>query len=153
MYTATVLLVIREFVPMTGVYGQSPSCLALISPPKDTSAEPEPTGEVFSGDGESITITVPKGYAGSVQLTYQLPNPRYVLLGLAFKGAKGGVGQLEFRSVSIQRDTFGSQLTVTDSCLNKFNDVNYDYVILVQEVATANIGLIDPDVQTEENEA
>lgn len=153
MYTATVLLEIREFIPMTGDFGKSPSIIAYISPPKDTSPPPQPLTPVFSGDGESITITVPKGYPGSVQLTYQLPSPKYLLLGLAFKAENGSVGELEFRTVTINRDSFGSQLTVTDSCLNTFNDVTYAYVILVQEVATGNIGLIDPDVETEEAEA
>jgi hypothetical protein len=150
MYTATVLITIDSFVPMTGIYGQSPSIVARLSPPHDTSPPPHPATPVFSGDGESIQITVPKNYPGSVQLTYQLPDPRYVLLGLAFKGPNGGVGRQEFRNIAIQRDTFGSQLTVTDACLSRFNQVDFDYVILVQEAGTGNIGLIDPDIETED---
>ena len=148
MYTATVLIAIEEFVPMTGVVGQSPSIAATISPPRDTSAQPAPV-PVFSGDGESILITVPKGYVGSVQLTYQLPDPRYVLLGVAFKGPNGGVGRVEFRAIGIERDIYGSQLTVTDACMNVCNGIEFTYVILVQEVATGNIGLIDPDIENE----
>jgi len=51
-------------------------------------------------------VTAPNGYLGSVQLTYQLPDPKYVLLGLAFKGPNGGVGRLEFRGVAINRDVY-----------------------------------------------
>ncbi len=149
MYTATVLLAVQEFVPMNGVTGQSPSIAATISPPKDTS--PLPAG-VFSGGGESIVVTTPQGYAGSVQLTYQLPDSRYVLVGVAFKNPNGGVGRVEFRTVGINRDPYGSQMTVTDSCVNQLNGVDYTYVILVQEVASGNIGLIDPSWENEGGE-
>jgi hypothetical protein len=148
MYTANVLLAVQEFVPMTGVFGQSPAMMATISPPRDTSATPAPQ-PVFSGDGETITVTVPNKYVGSVEITYQLPDPRYALLGLAFKGPNGGVGRVEFRSVSIKRDVYGSQITVTDACVERYNGVEFTYVILVQEVASGNIGLIDPGIENE----
>ncbi len=151
MYTANVLLTIETFVPMTGVIGQSPSIVAIIAPPKDTSALPAPA-PVFNGDGQSIVITVPKGYLGSVQLTYQLPDAKYVLLGVAFRGPNGGVGRVEFRGVGIERDLYSSQLTVTDSCVNLCNGIDFTYVILVQEVATGSIGLIDPDIENENGE-
>lgn len=149
MYSATVLLTIREFVPMTGIFGQSPSIDAVIAPPHDISPPPAPKTPVFSGDGQSITITVPRSYQGSVQLVYQLPDPRYVLLGAAFKAPDGDVGLREFRDISVDRDPSGSQMTVTDDCVQQCYNVDYSYVILVQEVATANLGLIDPDVETE----
>jgi hypothetical protein len=148
MYTANVLLGIQKFVSMTGIFGQSPTIVATIAPPRDTSALP-PAKPVFSGNGETIVVTVPSGYLGSVQLTYQLPDPKYVLLGLAFKGPNGGVGRLEFRSVAINRDVYGSQLTVTDACVNQCVGIEYTYVILVQEVASGNIGLIDPGIENE----
>src|SRR5262245_62338454 len=99
MYSATVLLTIQQFVPMTGIFGQSPSIVATIAPPKDISPPPYPKTPVFSGDGQSITITTSRGYQGSVQLIYQLPDPRYVLLGADFKASSGDVGRLEFREV------------------------------------------------------
>jgi len=40
MYTANVLLGIQKFVPMTGTFGQSPTIVATIAPPRDTSALP-----------------------------------------------------------------------------------------------------------------
>jgi hypothetical protein len=149
MYSATVLLTIQEFVPMTGIYGQSPSIVAVIAPPKDISPPPYPTPPVFSGDGQSITITVSRKYQGSVQLIYQLPDPRYVLIGVAFKAPDGDVGRMEFRDVLLDRDPSGSQMTVTDACDPKSSNIDFSYVILVQEVATANIGLIDPDIENE----
>lgn len=152
MYTATVLLEITEFRPMTGSFENSPSCVATIYPPKDTSAVQGPY-PVFSGDGQSITITVPKGYQGSVLLTYQLPSIEYVLVGIAFKPhASAGVGQLEFPIVEIIRDVTGGQMTVTDDCVHSGDDTKFEYVILVQHVASGNIGLIDPDIETENGE-
>jgi hypothetical protein len=149
MYTATVLLEIEEFIPMTGSFTESPSIIAKIYPPTDTSPPPPAEPPVFSGDGQTITITIPKGYQGSVQLTYQLPDSKYVLLGAAFKGPDGGVGRLEFRDVIVDRDPYGSQMTVTDACMHTADSVTFAYVILVQEVSTANIGLIDPEIETE----
>lgn len=151
MYTATVQLTINSFVPMSGVYGQSPSIDATIGAPKDVS--PEPSEDVFSGDGQSITITVPKGYDGSVQIIYQLADPNYVLLGAAFKNPNGGVGREEFRQVDLYRDPNSSSMMVTDSCMQKCDKVMFSYVILVQEAKTGNIGLIDPDIETNEAES
>jgi hypothetical protein len=150
MYTATVHLEIKQFVPMTGIYGQSPSIVAIVHAPQDIT--PGPDTDVFTKEGDKIIITVPKGYDGSVQLIYQLPDAKYVLLGAAFKGPNGGVGREEFRNIAINRDPFGSEMTVTDSCMDECSNVTYSYVILVQEVETANIGLIDPEIETQEGE-
>src|SRR4051812_25411244 len=135
MYTATVLVTIEKFVPMsTGAFAESDSIVATLSPPTDTSPPPATEPPVFSGDGQTIIITVPKGYLGSVQLTYQLPDPRYVFIGVAFKNPNGGVGCEEFRDSAIYRDPYGSQLTVTDSCMYKYDNVTFAYVLVVQEV-------------------
>jgi hypothetical protein len=147
MYTATVLLSITTFVPMSGHVSASPSIRAVIAPPQDTSPPPAPPQPVFSVNGESIVITVPRGYTSVVQLTYQLPDTRYVLLGAAYWGPNGGVGRVLFPAISVSRDLYGSQMTVTDSCTKAFNNLDFSYVILVQEVTTGNIGLIDPDIE------
>lgn len=153
MYTATILITIDQFVPMNGVVAQSPSIVAQLSPPRDTSASQPPGGSVFAGNGESIVVTLPPTYVGSVLLTYQLPNPAYTLIGIAFRPTptpKGtDVGRQEFRTVNIQRDPFGSQMTVTDASLRALSGIDFNYVILVQEVASGNIGLIDPDIETD----
>lgn len=152
MYSATVLLTIEKFKPMSGVVAKSPTIDAVIGAPQDISPPPHPADPVFSGDGESITITVPEGYNGTVQLIYQLPDPKYVILGAAFRSPNGGAGRLEFRDVDLYRDSFGSEMTVTDECLDQYYGDTFSYVILVQEVGTGNIGLIDPDVETDGGE-
>lgn len=150
MYTATVQITINQFMPMNGIVAESPSIDATIAPPVNTS--PQPQTEVFSGDGQLIVIKVPAGYEGKVSLTYQLPDPRYVLLGFAFDDPQGDVGCLQFPGIEIERDPTGGDATVICSCDPDFYNVDYSYVILVQEVATGNIGLIDPDVEVEINE-
>lgn len=143
MYTATVQLTIKEFIPMNGVIDQSPSISAIIAPPVNTS--PQPQTDVFSGDGQSITVTVPKHYRGSVGLTYQLPTTDYVLLGLSFKSLLlSASGQTEFPEIAIDRDPTGGQLGVVTECDPSTS--GFSYVILIQEVASGNIGLIDPVV-------
>jgi hypothetical protein len=152
MYSATVLIKINSFNACCYAPGPTKSIDATLSAPQDISPG-APTG-VFSTKGSCICITVPYGYQGSVQLIYQLPDPRYVLLGAMFGGPNGGkgAGRLEFRSVSLQRDLTGSQMIVTDACLPEFQGDQFQYVILVQEVASGNLGIIDPDIETDETE-
>ncbi len=159
MYTATVLITIAPdgFVPMAGIIQESPCITAILGKPTDTSP-PSPQPAEFKGGGESIQIVVPSGYQGSVQLTYQLPDPRYTLIGIAFTAATPSPQQqltestsrIEFPQVILQRDFTGSQMIVTDDCLDQFNQVVFDYVILVQDVQSGFIGLIDPDIETED---
>ncbi|MBI3884920.1 MAG: hypothetical protein HY302_04230 [Opitutae bacterium] len=139
MYTATVLVQVVSFVPASS----GGTIKALMGPPTDTSPG-APTG-VFSGTGKKIVVTVPAGYTGSVQLTLQLPDPNYCLLGVAGASANGGVGRTEFPSVVIFRDSYGSQLTVVDECLPEFDNATFSYDILIQQVTTGQFGYIDPD--------
>ena len=135
--TATLQITINAFNPIGGIYPIN-ATLAL------TAGDPG----IFSlQNGETLMITLPSQQ--TVQLTYQLPDPRYVLLGLALGNAKGSAGRTEFPTITLNRDPNCSQMFVTDSALPKFSGVNFTYVILVQEVATGAIGLIDPDVETE----
>lgn len=149
MYSATVLLTIPDgaFVPTNGCVCPGPTVSAVIGAPKDIS--PPHEGTVFSGDGETIVISPPAGYQGSVQLIYQLPDENYTLLGLAFDPVDGGVGQQEFPEYIVDRDPTGSQITVTDALWSGGNGVSYRYGIIVQQTASGLIGIIDPYIDTE----
>ena len=154
MYTATVQITINQFAPISG---QGPNIAATLAPPNNTSPTPPPPGPpVFSVNGDLITICVAQSYVGAVQLTFQLPDPNYVLLGIAVDptGTPSGtsVGRQQFRTITVNRDPTGSQLTVTDACLGDFNTIDFEYVILVQQVATGAIGIIDPGIDNETNE-
>lgn len=150
MYTATVQITVNQFVPMNGVIKESPSIDATLAAPINTS--PQPQTDVFSGDGEQIVITVPVDYEGKVSLTYQLPSADYVILGFSFVNPNGGAGRMEFPGVEIERDPTGGEATVICSCDPDYYNVNYSYVILVQDVTTGNIGLIDPQIVIEIDE-
>lgn len=149
MYTATTQITITEFVPITQFPANGNCTKATISPPVNTSPQPpNQKTPVFTGDGQSITITVPKGYQGATQLTYQLFDPQYVLLGIAFSGPLGGAAREEFNQLDIYRDTTSSQIIVTDTCDPQCTGVEYQYLILIQEATTGAIGMIDPDIET-----
>ncbi len=134
--TATLKITINAFNPIGSVYPINAS-LTL------TSGDPS----IFSLTGDSLLITLPSQQP--VQLIYQLPDPRYVLLGLAFTNPKGGVGRTQFPSIIVNRDAASSQMVVNDAAVEKCNGIDFTYVILVQDALTGAIGLIDPDVETD----
>ena len=133
MTTATITITINKFRALGSVF-----------PISATMAMPATPGATF--DGESITITAP----GPAQLTFSLPSNQYVLLGVSFVANtpyNGGtdLGRGEFPLVTITRsNTAGSNLTVDDQ---NYNELPYDYVLLVQSVSDGSIGLIDPFIR------
>ena len=154
MYTATVQVTINQFNPIGSPSG---NIAATLSAPNNTSAPGTGGKKVFSGgSAEQLTVTLSNNYLGAVQLTYQLPDPTYVLLGISVNpttvGSGSSVGRQQFRTITISRDPTGSQLTVTDSCLPGFNMIDFNYVILVQQVSNGQIGLIDPDIDNKTTE-
>lgn len=155
MYTATVRITIKKFVPINPA--KRAHIKATLHAPKATS----PGGaRVFGGDGQQVIVKVPKTYAGAVQLTFQLADSNYVLIGVAMKPTptKAGrcVGRQQFRTIAINRDLTGSQMTVTDACLPEFLNVKFKYVILVQCCTgphSGRIGVIDPDIDDQGGES
>jgi hypothetical protein len=99
--------------------------------------------------GETIVVTVPPDQP--VNLTFQVPDPAYVLLGIAFNPGQRGasLGRQEFPLVTIQRTAASNEMTVTDKSMALFYNVDFAYVILVQQVGTGLIGVIDPDIINE----
>jgi hypothetical protein len=150
MYAATVQVTINKFVPACYNDGTSPSCVATLGPPQDIS--PVKIPGMFTQKDNCIYVTVPKGYQGSVQLVFQMPDKKYVLLGALFAGPHGGGGRTEFRDISLQRDIYGSQMAITDACRDKVFGEKYVYSILLQEVASENVGIIDPEIETDETD-
>jgi hypothetical protein len=103
----------------------------------------------ISLQGETIVVAVPPNQ--TVNLTFQVPDPAYVLLGIAFNPGQAGAsqGRDEFPLVTIQREANKNQMTVRDESLALFYNVDFAYVILIQQVATGLIGVIDPDIINE----
>jgi hypothetical protein len=134
--TVTLAVTINAFRPIGSVYPID-ATLAM------TAGDPG----IFSFDGETLIVTLPSSQP--VQIIYQLSDPRYVLLGIAFSPPKGGVGRVEFPTVTLNRNPVWSQMFVVDAAYSQLSGVDYPYVVLVQEVASGAIGLIDPDIETE----
>ncbi|WP_438480970.1 hypothetical protein [Oleiharenicola lentus] len=96
---------------------------------------------------------------GPIRLIFNLPDPRYVLLGVAWQAdvRQNNVGEKTFPSVFIERDacvdasfksglSSGTFLTITD---NAQNPGYYEYVLLIQDVSTGEIGMFDPGMDNE----
>ncbi len=142
MITATINVTITQFRPMGGVFPIS-NVMTLVAP----------VPGVTIRDG---TIVV-KG-TDPVTLVFKLAGSAYVFVGAAFDANTAGadVGTLEFPSVTINRCPVSNQpansLSVVDANLKQNLNKGYSYVLLVQNAATAEIGLIDPSIINEPRE-
>ena len=93
-----------------------------------------------------------------VRLVFLLPNlnpkvdPGYILLGAAFasNSPTPTVGLHTFPDIAIITvdDGTSRQMTMTDQP-QPVGLQHYDYVLLVQSVKTADIGIIDPEIENE----
>jgi hypothetical protein len=133
MTVATLQLTISKFRPIGGVFPITASM--VLNPPVSG----------ISIDGKNVTIQLP---AGPLQLNFTLNDPDHVLLGVAFASnvMLGSIGRSTFPTILINRTAEGSSMTVTDQ---NSKDARYDYVILVQSLASGEIGLIDPAIENE----
>jgi hypothetical protein len=84
-------------------------------------------------------------------LIFQLTDKNYVFVGATFNanGTTPDVGPTEFPSVTIDRSAAGNKLTIIDANDPQNRGKAYSYVLLVQNTATAEIGLIDPQIINE----
>ena len=145
MYSALIEITITGFQPTEGGIGNSVT--AQLSAPRDISAQPIP--HMFRGDGQNLVVVTPLNYTGQVQLNLQLNDPTYILIGVAFTPASGRLGRTEFPVIANNRSSGQSLLTITDECDPNENNLNFNYGIVVQQVASGAIGIIDPRVETE----
>lgn len=88
-----------------------------------------------------------------VRLIFNLPDPRYLIVGIAWKAdLTPSVGEKTFPQVLVRRGCNvpspfkpdvpgGSCLVMAD---NAEDPGNYNYVLLIQEVSTGEIGMYDP---------
>jgi hypothetical protein len=118
------------------------------TPPGVPMPQPPPT-LTMTGDNVTICSEYP------VRLIYNQPDPRYILVGIAWKAnVSNSVGEVTFPEVLVRRncnipDPYkpdapgGSCLIIAD---NAQDPGNYDYVLLIQEVSTGEIGFYDPGI-------
>jgi len=88
-----------------------------------------------------------------VRLIFNMPDSNYVLTGIAWEEVvPNAVGEKAFPDIYVQRGSNipvpygpevvgGSSLTVTD---NAQEPGNYNYVLLIQDAITGEIGVLDP---------
>ncbi len=134
---AVFTLTIEQFRSLGGVF-------PISSDIKLTKGDPT----VFSVDGGNIIIHLPLDIP--VQLTFKLPGTDHVLLGIAFDAdtpRPKGRGN-EFPKILIERSPKSCRLTVTDQGRTRNY---YNYLLLIQDVATSEIGMIDPRIANEPN--
>ena len=139
MITATINVTITQFRSLGGVFPIS-NVMSL--------AAPNPNVTVRNGN---IVI---KG-TEPASLIFQLTSPDFLFVGAAFNAneQKPDVGALEFPMVTINRSPTNNLppncLSVVDANKPQNLGREYSYVLLVQNVATAEIGIIDPGMVNE----
>jgi hypothetical protein len=139
MTTAIIKVAIKQFRPIGGIF---PITYVMTLP------KPVPGVTISNG---TIIIRSSK----PVTLAFQLTSPAFVFVGAAFDSntAKPDVGALEFPMVAINRSPANGLpancLSVVDANNPKNFGKEYSYVLLVQNSATAEIGIIDPNIINE----
>ena len=115
-------------------------------PGKMPMPQPEPT-LTLTDDNVTITSQYP------IRLIFNMPDPRYVFSGVAWEAVVvNHVGENTFPDVLLLRtgcmpEPYG-HLVPAGSCLiitdNAQEPGNYNYVLLIQDVETGEIGMLDP---------
>jgi hypothetical protein len=147
MYSAQINITITQFTPTDGIIGSGNSVAATLSEPVNTS--PNPVPGTFTGSGQNLTVNVSPQYDGQVQLNLNLSSPHYILIGVAFTPSSGRLGRTEFPVIANNRSSHQSLLTITDICDPAESNILFNYGIVVQQVSTGQIGIIDPRVETD----
>jgi len=134
MITAIIKVAIKQFRPLGGVF-----------PITNVMTLAKPTPGVRINDGTIIIRS-----DDPVTIVFQLTSPAYLFVGAAFdaRSAKPDVGKTEFPLITINRSPTNGLpancLAVVDANNPKNVDKEYNYVLLVQNTTTAEIGIIDP---------
>ncbi|MBI5688976.1 MAG: hypothetical protein HZC55_02680 [Verrucomicrobia bacterium] len=111
----------------------------------------EPANNSITLDGKNVRIRRPRdGEDADLDLSFLLNAQSHLLLGITLTREDGAaVSQAEFPRVEIVTENGDRRLTICDM---RQTVANYDYAILVQEVGTGLVGLIDPEIENTNQE-
>lgn len=157
--TAVIDVTIDQFRPMGGIF----PCFATFAfAPGQTPVPNDPDSIYFTLEGQpdsqaTLTLDV-NNFAvdtpSTVAIVFRLADWNYVFLGIAWASSDNSVGRLTFPQTSIQNlppaDPLppSSLMTVVDDPTADANSSGYyRYLILVQNAATGEIGMIDPSIK------
>jgi hypothetical protein len=117
------------------------------------------TDKVFTIDEGNIKVTLPKGDTERLDLVFRLQHPDHILVGIAFANGRKRRGTEEFPVVTLApppdanaRQGLARLMTIEDAHRLYGNKYHYDFVILVQDLKTGELGVIDPGVETSSEE-
>jgi hypothetical protein len=142
LLTDSLTIAIQTFRPLGGVF---PITATFVPSPNVVQEYP------MAVDGTNILVSPPAG--ARVQLEFRLFDPKHILLGVAFatNSDVAPAGQSTFPEVEIRRMVGpeglpgGSRMLIIDDPQGLRPHI-FNYVILVQSVVTAEIGIIDPRI-------
>lgn len=154
MSQATIPITINTFKPMNGNTAAAARGIDVIDfafGPFSSFSDDGFKISMGGADGKSLIITRETNARGTtVNLNYQLQSTAYVLNGVAFLPINNSIHTRDvFPQFHLNRTSTDSSICV-DDVFDSANKANlFTYVILVEEIATGSIGIIDPDIRNE----
>lgn len=153
LLTGAIAVTIDQFYPLGSLNGN----IQFTMTPTINVPPPEPGMPwlKMSFQTPNIITVTPMNFSGNVQLTYTLVDPDHLLIGVGFNAidtALTGAGVSTFPTISFDRAMVGSSwqtdMIVLDT-LAAGVATTYSYFIIVQEVSSQTLGIIDPVIVNE----
>jgi len=151
MYTATVQITDVVFASNSTPEPSGPVNAVEVSATLGSLVTSPNAGSVFhleidTGSPTTLLISPSTGDDDVIQLTFQLADANHTLIGIAdvepLSNPTGEApGQPQVSAVAIQRDSHGSQLTVTDRCVPGFN---WNFGLVIQRGSDRLCGVLHP---------
>ena len=148
-------LAIQTFTPPNG---SSPACCtftiaAIAGNPSWVVLSGQSGGPIYPGSGSNIQVTPPPNT--ELQMTFTLEDAAYALVGLYFTAQIVGgadpsiMGMTDFPTISCTPTNSGGTYTGSQVVMTDVSGLSQTYVykIVVQQLSTGLLGLLDPTVE------